>query len=118
LLGSPWLAVVLASGMLAQYVSARSLQSGDAISVTALTGLAVNVANIAGGIVVFGDPLAGGWASSIVEVMAFALICAGALLTPAPALTRTRLVDAAHVNLDAAPHRDRLSKERAAAPVV
>src|SRR5439155_5710443 len=42
LLGSPWLAVVLASGMLAQYVSARSLQSGDAISVTALTGLAVN----------------------------------------------------------------------------
>jgi hypothetical protein len=117
-LASPWLAVVLATGLLAQYVSARSLQSGDAISVTALTGLAVNVANITGGIVVFGDPLAGGWLSSIVEVLAFALICAGALLTPVPAIPRTRLVDAANVKLGAASHRDRLIRERAGAPVV
>jgi drug/metabolite transporter (DMT)-like permease len=118
LLGSPWLAVVLASGVLAQYVSARSLQSGDAISVTALTGLAVNVANIAGGILVFGDPLAGGWLSTIAEVLAFALICAGALLTPAPAVSRTRLIDAANVKLDVISHRDRLPAERAGAPVV
>jgi hypothetical protein len=118
LLAGPWLAVVLASGVLAQYVSARSLQSGDAISVIALTGLAVNVANIAGGLVVFGDPLAGGWSSSIVEVLAFALICAGALLTPAPAVSRTRLVDAANVRLGAVSRRDRLSSERAGAPAV
>jgi hypothetical protein len=117
LLASPWLAVVLTSGVFAQYVSARSLQSGDAISVTALTGLAVNAANIAGGIVVFGDPLAAGWLSSIVEVLAFALICAGALLTPAPAVARTRLVDAANVTLSAASHRDPLSREHAGAPV-
>jgi drug/metabolite transporter (DMT)-like permease len=118
LLGSLWLAVVLASGVLAQYVSARSLQSGDAISVTALTGLAVNVANIVGGIVVFGDPLAGGWPSSIVEVLAFALICAGALLTPVPAVARTRLVDAANVELGLVSPRDRIARERAGAPVV
>jgi drug/metabolite transporter (DMT)-like permease len=117
LLASPWLAVVLAFGLLAQYVSARSLQSGDAISVTALTGLAVNVANIAGGIVVFGDPLAGGWLSSIVEFLAFALICAGALLTPAPAIVRTRLVDAANVKLGVVSRRERRSAERASAPV-
>jgi hypothetical protein len=118
LLASPWLAVVLTTGLLAQYISARSLQSGDAISVTALTGLAVNVANIAGGIVVFGDPLAGGWLASIVEVLAFAMVCAGALLTPAPAVARTRLVDAANVKLGGASHPDRLSAERAGAPVV
>jgi hypothetical protein len=117
LLASPWLAVVLATGLLAQYVSARSLQSGDAISVTALTGLAVNVANIAGGIIVFGDPLAGGWIGSAVEVIAFTLICAGALLTPAPAVPRTRLVDAANVQLGPVSHRDRLSRDRAGAPV-
>jgi hypothetical protein len=117
LLASPWLAVVLTTGLLAQYVSARSLQSGDAISVTALTGLAVNVANIAGGIIVFGDPLAGGWMGSAVEVVAFTLICAGALLTPAAAVPRTRLVDAANVRLGAVSHRDLLSRDRAGAPV-
>ncbi len=59
-LGSPWLLVAVAAGLMAQYISARSLQTGDAVSVTAMTGVAVNVLNIAGGILVFGDPLATG----------------------------------------------------------
>jgi drug/metabolite transporter (DMT)-like permease len=79
---SPWLALAVLTGLVAQYVSARSLQTGDAISVTALTGVAVNAANIVGGILVFGDPLARGLTGSVVEGTAFVLICGGAFLTP------------------------------------
>jgi hypothetical protein len=84
---SPWLALALLSGLLAQYISARSLQTGDAVTVTALTGVAVNVANIAGGIVIFGDPLAHGLAGSLTEASAFTAICVGAFLTPLRAAT-------------------------------
>jgi hypothetical protein len=68
------LALLAAGGLLllAQYISARSLQTGDAVTVTALTGVAVNVANIAGGIVIFADLTA---------------IRVGAFLTPVRAAT-------------------------------
>ena len=81
---SPWLLVAIAAGVVAQYVSARSLQTGDAVSVTAMTALAVNVINIAGGILVFGDPLATGLPATIAELAAFCLICSATFLTPAP----------------------------------
>jgi hypothetical protein len=80
-------ALLVAAGVIAQYVSARSLQTGDAVSVTAMTGLAVNIANIAGGIVIFGDPIAHGLPGTIAQTAALALICAAALLTPAPVST-------------------------------
>jgi hypothetical protein len=83
---SPWLALAVGAGALAQYVSARSLQTGDAVSVTALTGVAVNIVNIAGGIIVFGDPLPRGLPGTLTELVAFALIALAALLTPEPAL--------------------------------
>jgi drug/metabolite transporter (DMT)-like permease len=93
LLLSPWLLVAIVTGVAAQYVSARSLQTGDAVPVTAYTGLAVNVANIAGGIVVFGDPLASGLGGTIVEMAGFALLCAAAVLirTPAPSSRTVRV---------------------------
>jgi hypothetical protein len=50
----------------------------------------VNVANIAGGLVIFGDPLAHGLAGSLIEAGAFAAICAGAFLTPVRAATQPR----------------------------
>jgi drug/metabolite transporter (DMT)-like permease len=84
---SVWLPVAVGAGMLAQYISARSLQTGDAVSVTALTGVAVTIINIIGGIVVFGDPLAHGTAGTFTEVVAFGLICAAAFLTPMTAET-------------------------------
>lgn len=92
LLLSPWLVLALLTGLIAQYISARSLQTGDAISVTALTGVAINVANIAGGILVFGDPIAHSLAGSLGEGTAFLLICFGAFLTPvrAEVAERTR----------------------------
>ena len=41
------------------YASARSLQDGEAVAVIAITGTAANIAGIAGGIIVFGDPMPG-----------------------------------------------------------
>ena len=83
---SVWLPVALGAGVVAQYVSARSLQTGDAVSVTAVTGVAVTVVNIIGGIIIFGDPLAHGPAT-LAETVAFALICSAAVLTPTPTHT-------------------------------
>src|SRR2546423_11557985 len=58
LLLSPWLAVALCASVVAFYASARGLQDSEAVPVIAVTGTAANIAGIAGGIVVFGDPLA------------------------------------------------------------
>ena len=56
---SPWLAVAVLASIVAFYASARGLQDGDAVPVIAVTGTAANIAGIAGGILVFGDPMAG-----------------------------------------------------------
>jgi drug/metabolite transporter (DMT)-like permease len=56
---SPWLAVAIFASILAFFASARGLQDGEAVPVIAVTGTAANIAGIAGGIVVFGDPMAG-----------------------------------------------------------
>ena len=47
------------ASIVAFYASARGLQDGDAVPVIAVTGTAANIAGIAGGIIVFGDPMAG-----------------------------------------------------------
>jgi hypothetical protein len=52
--------------------------------VIAVTGTAANVAGIVGGIIVFGDPLAGSPVSLIVQVLAFGLVLTAAWLMPAP----------------------------------
>ena len=59
---SPWLAVAVVASIVAFFASARGLQDGEAVPVIAVTGAAANIAGIAGGIVVFGDPMAGGHA--------------------------------------------------------
>ena len=56
---TPWFVVAVAASVAAFYASARGLQDGDAVPVIATTGTAANVATIAGGIIVFGDPLPG-----------------------------------------------------------
>src|SRR5437588_5207387 len=57
---SPWLAVALAASVIAFYASARGLQDGQAVPVIAVTGTAANIAGIAGGVLVFGAPMAAG----------------------------------------------------------
>jgi drug/metabolite transporter (DMT)-like permease len=81
---SPWTAVALAASVVAFYASARGLQDGEAVPVIAVTGTAANIAGIAGGIVVFGDPMAGSAVGVVLQAMAFVLVVVAAALMPAP----------------------------------
>src|SRR6478752_2966286 len=78
ILASPWLIVAVTTGVLAQYTAVRALQEGEAVPVIALTGLAANISNIAGGVIVFGDPLAGSPVGLCLQALAFLMICAAA----------------------------------------
>ncbi len=81
---SPWLMVALVASLVAFYASARGLQDGDAVPVIAVTGTAANIAGITGGIVVFGDPMAGSPAGIVLQSLAFVLVIVAAALMPAP----------------------------------
>jgi drug/metabolite transporter (DMT)-like permease len=81
---SPWLAVAVAASIVAFYASARGLQDGDAVPVIAVTGTAANIAGIAGGIVVFGDPMAASPLGVVLEALAFVLVVVASAMMPAP----------------------------------
>ena len=81
---SPWFAVALCASVVAFYASARGLQDGDAVPVIAVTGTAANIAGIAGGILVFGDPMAGGALGVTLQALAFVLVIVASALMPAP----------------------------------
>jgi len=81
---SPWTLVTLVASVAAFYSSAKGLQDGDAVPVIAVTGTAANVSGIVGGIIVFGDPLAGNPFSLVVQFLAFGLVLGAAWLMPAP----------------------------------
>ena len=81
---NPWTVVAAAASIVAFYASAKGLQEGEAVPVIALTGVAANVAGIAGGIVVFGDPLPSSALGIVLQSLAFLLVIVAAALTPAP----------------------------------
>ena len=81
---SPWTWVALSGSAAAFYASARSLQDGDAIPVIAITGTAANIATIAGGIIVFGDPIPNDTFGIVLQATAFVLVIVASALTPAP----------------------------------
>ena len=81
---SPWLLVAALGSAAAFYASARSLQDGEAVSVIAITGTAANISCIAGGILVFGDPLPGDALGIVVQAVAFVMVIVASALTPAP----------------------------------
>ncbi|MCW3011442.1 MAG: hypothetical protein JWO90_1846 [Solirubrobacterales bacterium] len=81
---SPWLVVCIAASVVAFYASAKGLQDGEAVSVIAITGTAANISCIAGGIIVFGDPLAGDALGIVIQAVAFVMVIAAAALMPAP----------------------------------
>jgi hypothetical protein len=85
---SPWVGVALAASVIAFYASASTLQDGDAVPVIAVTGTAANIAGIAGGILVFGDPMAGSPLGVVAEALAFVLVIAASALMPAPRSAR------------------------------
>jgi drug/metabolite transporter (DMT)-like permease len=81
LVASPWLIVAVVASVLAFLASARGFQEGEAVPVIACTSTAANVTCILGGILVFGDALAGGLMLAA-QLGAFGLVAAAALLTP------------------------------------
>jgi hypothetical protein len=81
---SPWLLVAILASVVAFYASARALQDGEAVPVIAVTGTAANIAGIAGGILVFGDPVAASPAGVVLQALAFVLVIVAAALMPAP----------------------------------
>jgi hypothetical protein len=84
LLLSPWLAVAILASIIAFFASARGLQDGEAVPVIAVTGTAANIAGIAGGIIVFGDPVAGSPVGVALQALAFVLVIVASALMPAP----------------------------------
>jgi drug/metabolite transporter (DMT)-like permease len=81
---SPWLGVAVLASIVAFYASARGLQDAEAVPVIAITGTAANIAGIAGGIVVFGDPMAASPTGIVLQALAFVLVIVAAALMPAP----------------------------------
>lgn len=81
---TPWIGVCAIASVAAFYASAKGLQDGEAVPVIAITGTAANVSGIVGGVIVFGDPLAGSPVLLVVQCLAFALVLLAAWLMPAP----------------------------------
>jgi multidrug transporter EmrE-like cation transporter len=77
------LAILLLS-LVGLVVSARSLQLGPAVAVIAITSAAGNVVTIAAGPLVFGEPMPDSGGGIALRVLAFALVCLAAGLTPGP----------------------------------
>jgi drug/metabolite transporter (DMT)-like permease len=84
LLISPWFAVAIVASIVAFYASARGLQEGEAVPVIAVTGTAANIAGIAGGIIVFGDPMSASPFGVALQALAFVLVIVAAAMMPAP----------------------------------
>jgi len=82
---APWALLILLAGVLAQYAAAAALQRGGAIETIGLMGLVANAAQIAGGVVVFGDPLSSSPLGLTLQISAFAMVCFSALLIPSRA---------------------------------
>src|SRR3954465_12457960 len=81
---SPWLITCVVASVIAFFASARGLQKGEAVPVITLTAAAANVSAIAGGILVFGDPMPSDPLGIVVQSLAFVLVIAAAWVTPAP----------------------------------
>jgi hypothetical protein len=73
-LTSPWAAVALSATCGAFFAFQRGLQTGRPVTVIALMTAATNLVSIAGGFVVFGDPLGDTPALAALHVVAFVLI--------------------------------------------
>jgi drug/metabolite transporter (DMT)-like permease len=81
---SPWFLVAVMASVVAFYSSARGLQDGEAVPVIAITGTAANISCITGGILVFGDPIAGDALGIVIQALAFVMVVVASAMTPAP----------------------------------
>jgi drug/metabolite transporter (DMT)-like permease len=85
---APWIGLTVLCGVLAQYAVVAALQGGQAIETIGLIGLVANATQIAGGVLVFGDPLSADPLGIALQASAFAMVCGSALLLPSRNLAR------------------------------
>jgi drug/metabolite transporter (DMT)-like permease len=83
-LATPFPYLIVACGVTAFFVSARSLQLGDGVAVIAVTSIAGNASALPAGVLVFGDPLGSDFLTVALRTVAFVLVVAAAALIPAP----------------------------------
>ncbi len=83
-LGHPLVLVIVVASFVGLTVSAKSLQTGKAVPVIAMTTVAANAITIAAGPIVFGDPVPDDALGRIARLLAFVLVIGAAALTPAP----------------------------------
>ena len=81
---SPWALTAVIASLISFFACARGLQKGDAVPVITTTSAAANLTAIAGGIVVFGDPMPNSVIGIVAQSVAFLLVIFAAALTPAP----------------------------------
>jgi drug/metabolite transporter (DMT)-like permease len=81
---SPWAVTAVVASLISFFACARGLQKGDAVPVITTTSAAANLTAIAGGIVVFGDPMPNSVIGIVAQSVAFLLVIFAAALTPAP----------------------------------
>jgi hypothetical protein len=79
---SPWTAVAVLGGIGAFLALARGLQLGEAVAVIIVFSAAATLAAIAGGILVFGDPLGSNPLAVAGRSSAFLAVIAAAALLP------------------------------------
>jgi len=79
---SPWTAVAILGGIGAFLALARGLQLGEAVGVIVVFSAAATLAAIAGGILVFGDPLGSDPLEVVTRSSAFLAVIAAAALLP------------------------------------
>jgi hypothetical protein len=90
----PLALLILLLSLYGLLVSTRSLQRGRAVPVIAITSAAANVATIAAGPIVFGEPMPDDTLGVFVRLCAFALVVTAAALTPPPRARDEELVSA------------------------
>jgi drug/metabolite transporter (DMT)-like permease len=89
-LSSPWLLIAGAATVAAFFAFQRGLQAHRPVVVIGVMTAATNVSTIAGGLVVFGDPLGATPLLAVVHVLAFVLVAVAAWrLAPAQAAIAT-----------------------------
>ena len=83
-LATPFPYLVLACGVVAFFVSARSLQIGDGVAVIAVTSIASNASAMPAGVLVFSDSLGSNGLIVAGRIVSFVIVIVAAALIPAP----------------------------------
>jgi multidrug transporter EmrE-like cation transporter len=83
-LATPFPYLVIACGVVAFFVSARSLQIGDGVAVIAVTSIASNASAMPAGVLVFSDSLGPNSLVIAGRIISFIVVIVAAALIPAP----------------------------------